>query len=48
MVAIRGISDIVGFKREEAWTEYACRSAAVFAKAFLRTMPVPITQSRMQ
>jgi nucleoside phosphorylase len=41
MVAIRGISDIVGFKRNDAWTKYACASAAQFARAYLRTTPVP-------
>jgi CheY-like chemotaxis protein len=41
MVAVRGISDIVGLARDEAWTRYACATAAAFAKAFLRTHPVP-------
>lgn len=40
MLAIRGISDIVGLKRAEAWTKFACASAAAFARAFLRTRPV--------
>jgi nucleoside phosphorylase len=35
VLAIRGISDVVGFKRDSAWTEYACRSAASFAHAYL-------------
>lgn len=42
MLAIRGISDIVGLKRADAWTKYACASAAAFARAFLRTQPVPV------
>jgi WD40 repeat protein/nucleoside phosphorylase/tetratricopeptide (TPR) repeat protein len=42
MLAIRGISDIVGLKRAETWTKYACVSAAAFARAFLRTRPVDI------
>jgi nucleoside phosphorylase len=41
MLAIRGISDIVGLKRADAWTKFACASAAAFARAFLRTQPVP-------
>jgi nucleoside phosphorylase len=41
MLAIRGLSDIVGFRRSEAWTKYACGSAAAFTKAYLRTTPVP-------
>ena len=36
ILAIRGISDIVGFKREEEWTKYACATAAAFAYALLR------------
>jgi nucleoside phosphorylase len=36
ILAIRGISDIVGFKREEAWTKYACNSAGAFALAACR------------
>ena len=37
ILAIRGISDIVGFKREEQWTKYACTTAAAFAYALLRS-----------
>ncbi len=39
-VAIRGISDVVGFKRHPGWTGYACHSAAAFTHAFLRTRPI--------
>ncbi len=42
MLAIRGISDIVGLKRSDAWTKYACASAAAFTRAFLRTRPVEL------
>jgi nucleoside phosphorylase len=42
MLAIRGISDIVGLKREERWTQYACASAAAFARAYLRTTPIDV------
>lgn len=31
-LAIRGISDIVGWKRDEAWTLYACHTAAAYTK----------------
>lgn len=41
MLAIRGISDIVGLKRDDAWKVYAARSAAAFARAYLRTTPIP-------
>jgi len=40
MLAIRGISDIVGLKRADAWTKYACAAAAAFTRAYLRTEPV--------
>ncbi|WP_437923763.1 ABC-three component system protein [Sorangium sp. So ce291] len=36
-VSIRGISDIVGLKRDSAWTRYACVSAAAFTHAFVRS-----------
>lgn len=38
-LAIRGISDVVGFKRHPDWTAYACQTAAAFARAFLLTRP---------
>jgi nucleoside phosphorylase len=39
-LAIRGISDVIGFKREDEWTPYACETAAAFAQAFLLTQPI--------
>ena len=39
ILAVRGLSDIVGFKREPGWTAYACNSAASFFLALLREMP---------
>ena len=42
MLAIRGISDIVGLKRADAWTKYACASAAAFTRALLRTRPIEL------
>jgi len=42
MLSIRALSDIVGFKRHDAWTKYACAAAAAFAVAYLRTRPVPL------
>jgi nucleoside phosphorylase len=41
--AVRGISDIVGFQRDESMTKYACRTAAAFCLAFLRTGPLPMS-----
>jgi nucleoside phosphorylase len=40
LLAIRGISDVVGLKREPGWTAYACHSAAAFVRAFLATRPI--------
>jgi len=42
MLSIRALSDIVGFRRQDSWTKYACASAAAFARAYLRTRPVPL------
>ena len=45
-LAIRSISDVVGFKRHPDWTAYACETAAAFAKTFLLTKPIePIARS---
>ncbi len=35
VLSIRGISDIVGFKRDPEWTQFACHSAAAFAHALI-------------
>jgi len=35
ILAIRGISDVVGFKRDNIWTKYACESAAAFTRAII-------------
>lgn len=42
VLAIRGISDIVGLKRDSRWTKYACAVAAAFTRAFLQTRPLPL------
>ena len=39
-LAIRGISDVVGFDRDPGWTSYACETAAAFARALLLTRPI--------
>jgi nucleoside phosphorylase len=44
MLSIRALSDIVGFRRQDSWTKYACASAAAFARAYLRTQPVPLRE----
>lgn len=36
VLAIRGLSDIVGFKRDPQWTQYACHTAAAVAVAVLK------------
>jgi nucleoside phosphorylase len=35
VLAVRGISDIVGYKRSPDWTAFACHSAAAFAEALV-------------
>lgn len=40
VLAIRGISDIVGFKRSSQWTSYACNTAAAFMLAILKYRPI--------
>jgi nucleoside phosphorylase len=35
VLSIRGISDVVGFRRSSAWTEYACQTAAAFSRALV-------------
>jgi nucleoside phosphorylase len=47
VLAIRGISDVVGFRRCPEWTAYACRTAACFALALLRSRPLPSCESRL-
>jgi nucleoside phosphorylase len=37
VLAIRGISDVVGFRRAEEWTTFACHGAASFAHALFRS-----------
>ena len=39
VIAIRGISDLVGFKRGAEWTAYACQTAASFCLSLLRNIP---------
>lgn len=40
MLAVRGISDVVGLRRSDEWTKYACQTAAAATKAYLSTQPV--------
>jgi nucleoside phosphorylase len=35
VLGIRGISDVVGFKRDPGWTSFACHSAASYARGFI-------------
>ena len=39
-LAIRGISDIVGARRNDDWTRYACHSAAAFTRALITAWPL--------
>jgi nucleoside phosphorylase len=37
VTTIRGISDVIGFKRDDSWTKYACQTAAAFTYAFVKS-----------
>ncbi len=39
LLCVRGISDIVGYKRSEEWTNFACQAAAAFFHAMVRSFP---------
>jgi nucleoside phosphorylase len=39
-LSIRGISDIIGFRRDPSFTAYACHTAAAFTRALLRARPI--------
>lgn len=47
ILAIRGISDLVGLKSDDAWTAYACHSAASFAHALLLSDVLPRAERRV-
>jgi hypothetical protein len=46
LLCVRGISDIVGFKRDPAWTAYACHSVASFTMALLRSNAIDFPSGR--
>jgi nucleoside phosphorylase len=37
LIAIRGISDIVGYRRDPIWTQYACQTAASYAVTLIKS-----------
>ncbi len=39
LLSVRGISDVVGFKRGDEWTAFACHSAASLVQALLLYLP---------
>jgi nucleoside phosphorylase len=43
MLGIRGVSDVVGFKREPDWTKYACKVAAAVARGIMVTIKTQLT-----
>lgn len=45
VMAIRGISDIIGLQRDKEWTAYACHTAAAFAYAFIMTIPIDLRET---
>ena len=46
VMAIRGISDIIGLNRDERWTPYACQSAGAFTSAFIKAGIVRATREQ--
>ena len=42
LLCVRGLSDIVGFRREPEWTIFACHSAASFVYAILSSLPLEL------
>lgn len=46
LLCVRGISDIVGFKRSPEWTQYACDVAASFLFAMITTLPREMFHAR--
>ncbi|HYH63559.1 MAG TPA: NB-ARC domain-containing protein [Urbifossiella sp.] len=46
VLVVRGLSDVVGFKRSPEWTDYACRTAASFAASFIRSGAVDPQKDR--
>ena len=45
LLCVRGISDIIGFRRDPDWTEFACHSAAAFVHALLFYAPLQESRS---
>jgi nucleoside phosphorylase len=46
VLAIRGISDVVGLRRSPEWTNYACHTAAAFTLALLQSRPIVPLESK--
>jgi nucleoside phosphorylase len=42
VIVIRGLSDVVGFRRDSAWTDYACHTAASFCRALITSGTVRV------
>ncbi len=45
VLVVRGLSDVVGFRRDDAWTRYACHTAASFTAALLRVIAPLVAHS---
>ncbi|MGF6856311.1 hypothetical protein [Paraburkholderia sp. CI3] len=53
VLAVRGISDVVGFRRDPSWTAYACATSASFTAALLSlglfdALPKPEAQGKKE
>ncbi|QEG40822.1 phosphorylase family protein [Roseimaritima ulvae] len=42
LLCVRGISDVVGFKRGADWTDFACNTAAAFFVAAVERLPLAV------
>jgi internalin A len=41
VLSVRGISDVIGYRRSTAWTDYACQTAAAFTRALIGSGLIP-------
>lgn len=48
VLAIRGLSDIVGYRRSPSWTGFACSTAAAFCDALARSGLIGLPKNKMQ
>lgn len=47
VLTVRAVSDVVGYRRDPDWTEYACKVAASFTGALIRSEPIPPSKKKV-